>query len=47
MLDILVQSWRNKEAAIRFLGRLLTGRQCVPRIIVIEKLKRYGAAIKN
>ncbi len=45
VLDILVQSRRNKEAAITFLGRLLTGMHYVPRIIVTDKLKSYGAAI--
>ena len=46
-LDILVQSRRNKEAAIRFLGRLLTGMHYTPRVIVTDKLKSYGAAIKE
>jgi putative transposase len=45
VLDILVQSRRNKQAAKRFLGRLLTGMQYAPRIIVTDKLKSYGAAI--
>ena len=47
VLDILVQSRRNKQAAKRFLGRLLTGMQYAPRIIVTDKLKSYGAAIKE
>ncbi len=48
VLDIiLVQSRRNKQAAMRFLGRLLTGMQYTPRIIVTDKLKSYGAAIKE
>jgi putative transposase len=45
VLDILVQSRRNKQAAKRFLGRLLRGMQYAPRIIVTDKLKSYGAAI--
>ena len=45
MLDILVQSRRNKQAAKRFLGRLLRGMQYAPRIIVTDKLKSYSAAI--
>ena len=45
VLDILVQSQRNKQAAKRFLGRLLTGMQYAPGIIVTDKLKSYGAAI--
>jgi putative transposase len=47
VLDILVQSRRNKQAAMRFLGRLLTSMHFAPRIIVTDKLKSYGAAIKE
>ncbi len=47
VLDILVQSRRNKEAAIRFLRRLLMRMHYTPRIIVTDKLKSYGAAIKE
>ena len=47
VLDILVQSRRNKQATIRFLGRLLARLQYTPRIIVTDKLKSYGAAIKE
>jgi putative transposase len=42
-----VQSRRNKQAAIRFLRRLLTEMRYVPRVIVTDKLKSYGAAIKE
>ena len=42
-----MQSRRNKEAAIRFLGRLLIGMHYTPRVIVPDKLKSYGAAIKE
>ncbi len=45
VLDVLVQSRRNKQAAIRFLGRLLMGMHYVPRVIVTDKLKSYDAAI--
>ena len=47
VLDILVQSRRNKGAAIRFLRRLLTGMRYAPRVIVTDKLKSYGAAIRE
>jgi hypothetical protein len=47
VLDILVQSRRNKEAAIRFLRRLLRRMHYAPRVIVTDKLKSYGAAIKE
>src|SRR5205823_4409663 len=43
-LDILVQSRRNKKAAQRFFRKLLKGLQDVPRVIITDKLKRYGAA---
>src|SRR5690242_17127748 len=44
VLDILVQSRRNTKAAKRFLRKLLKGLQYVPRIIITDKLKSYGAA---
>ncbi len=47
VLDILVQSRRNKEAAIRCLRRLLTGMRYAPRVTVTDKLKSYGAAVKE
>lgn len=43
VLDILVQSQRNKAAARRFLLKLLK-RWSVPRVMVTEKLRSYGAA---
>ena len=47
VLDILVQSRRNKEAAIRFLRQLLMRMHYTPRVIVTDKLKSYGAATKE
>ena len=44
VLDILVQSRRNKQAAKRFFQKLLKGLQYVPRVIITDKLKSYGAA---
>src|SRR5260370_13172488 len=44
VLDILVQSQRNKHAAKRFFRKLLKGLQYVPRVIITDKLKSYGAA---
>ena len=44
MLDILVQSRRNARAAKRFFGKLLRNLQYVPRVIVTDKLRSYGAA---
>jgi putative transposase len=44
VLDILVQSRRNKQAAKQFFRKLLKGCQYVPRVIITDKLKSYGAA---
>jgi putative transposase len=44
VLDILVQSRRNKKAARRFFRKLLKGLQYVPRVIITDKLRSYGAA---
>src|SRR5918994_7096386 len=44
VLDILVQSHRNKHAAKKFFRKLLKGLQYVPRVIITDKLKSYGAA---
>src|SRR5258708_31537254 len=44
VLDILVQSRRNKHAAKRFFRKLLKGLQYVPRVIIADKLKSYAAA---
>ena len=44
VLDILVQSRRNKAAAKKFLRKLLKGLQYVPRVIITDQLKSYGAA---
>src|SRR5919197_544974 len=44
VLDILVQSRRNKHAAKKFFCKLLKGLQYVPQVIITDKLKSYGAA---
>ncbi|MFE7763095.1 IS6 family transposase [Streptomyces sp. NPDC057438] len=44
MLDILVQNRRDKAAARRFFRRLLKKTGAVPRVIVTDKLRSYGAA---
>ena len=44
VLDILVQSRRHKKAAKKFFRKLLKGLQYVPRVIITDKLKSYGAA---
>lgn len=44
MLDILVQSRRNKAAAKKFFRKLLKGCTYVPRVIITDKLASYEAA---
>ena len=44
VLDILVQSKRNKKAAKKFFKKLLKGLQYAPRVIITDKLRSYGAA---
>ena len=44
VLDILVQSRRNKAAAKKFFRKLLKGCTYVPRVIITDKLASYGAA---
>ncbi|GAC1359491.1 MAG: hypothetical protein NVSMB38_43200 [Ktedonobacteraceae bacterium] len=47
VLDILVQSRRNTQAAKRFFRKLLKGLEYVPRVIITDKLKSYGAAKRD
>src|SRR5215213_7792428 len=44
VLDILVQRRRNKAAAKKFLRKLLSRLQYVPRVLITDKLASYGAA---
>jgi putative transposase len=44
VLDILVQRRRDKTAATKFFRKLLKGCRYVPRVIVTDRLKSYGAA---
>jgi putative transposase len=47
LLDVLVQSRRNKRAAKKFFRKLLKGCQYVPRVLITDKLASYGAAKKE
>ncbi len=47
VLDILVQSRRNKRAAKKFFRKLLKGLRYVPRVIITDKLASYAAAKKE
>ncbi|KFF96689.1 transposase, partial [Streptomyces scabiei] len=44
VLDILVQNRRDKTAARRFFRRLVKRTRTVPRVVVTDKLRSYGAA---
>ncbi|CAL9516794.1 IS6 family transposase ISRH1 [Streptomyces sp. enrichment culture] len=44
VLDILVQNRRDKAAAGRFFRRPMKKTRTVPRVIVTDKLRSYGAA---
>ena len=44
VLDILVQSRRNKVAAKKFFRKLLKGCEYVPRVMITDKLGSYEAA---
>jgi putative transposase len=48
VLDVLVQSRRNKKAAKKFFFRkLLKGLHYVPRVIITDKLTGYATARKE
>jgi putative transposase len=47
VLDILVQRRRDKKAAKKFLRKLLKGLTYVPRVIITDRLKSYGAALRE
>jgi putative transposase len=44
VLDMRMQSRRNKKAAKKFFRKLLQGLHYVPRVIITDKLQSYGAA---
>ena len=47
VLDILVQSRRNKRAALKLMRKLLKKQGFVPDTVVTDKLPSYGAALKD
>jgi putative transposase len=47
VLDILLQTHRSKPAAKRFFKKLLKGLRSVPRVVVTDKRRSYGAALKE
>lgn len=47
VLDILVQSKREKKAALKLLRKLLKRQGYVPNAIVTDRLRSYGAALRE
>ena len=47
VIDILVQSRRNRSAAVRFFRKLLKSQGCVPRRLITDKLRSYPAACRT
>jgi len=47
VLEILVQPQRDKAAALRLLRKLLRRQGFVPTAIVTDKLRSYGAALRE
>ena len=47
VLDILVQRRRNGTAAKKFFRKLLKGLKYVPRVVVTDQLRSYGAAMRE
>jgi transposase-like protein len=47
VLETLVQPQRDKAAAVRLLRKLLRRQSFVPTVIVTDKLRSYGAALRE
>ncbi len=47
VLDLLVQARRNTTAAVRLMRKLLRKQGFAPQTIVTDKLRSYGAAIRQ
>jgi len=47
VIDILVQSRRNKGAALRFFRKLFKGQASMPWKIITDKLRSYQAALRE
>ena len=47
VIDILLQSRRDRRAAARFFRKLLKSQGCVPRRLVTDKLRSYPAARRS
>jgi putative transposase len=47
VLEVLVQPRRDKDAAMRLLRKLLRRQGFVPTVVVTDKLRSYGAALRK
>ena len=47
VLEVLVQSHRNKKAALKLMHKLLKKQGFIPSAIVTDKLPSYGAALRE
>jgi putative transposase len=47
VLDVLVQSRRNKQAALKLMRKLLKSQGFCPPAVVTDKLPSYGAALSD
>jgi len=47
VLDIVVQPRRNRKAALKLMRRLLKRQGCLPDAIVTDRLRSYGAALRD
>ncbi|WP_413992301.1 IS6 family transposase [Labrys okinawensis] len=47
VLDLLVQTRRNTVAAIRLMRKLLRKQRFTPEVIITDRLRSYGAAIRE
>ncbi len=47
VLDVLLQTKRNKRAALKFMRKLLKKTGCVPAKLVTDELASYGAATRD
>src|SRR3979490_708060 len=47
VLDILVQRWRDKRAALRLMRKLLRRQGFVPKLLTTDRLGSYGSAFRH
>ncbi|WP_273728412.1 DDE-type integrase/transposase/recombinase [Brucella gallinifaecis] len=44
VFNILIQKHRHAEAVRRFMRKLLSAQGCASRVMIMDKLRSYGAA---